>query len=225
MKKKVLIFLAILLLPITVFAKSKTSCDYTLNSKLKQYASNINIVYDYAISDNTAYFSVTINNLTSDMYVIDKTTEARYDYKDTNNGELIIPGYSNVEKLKYEIYSANAACKDVLLISQYISLPVYNKYSSDPLCDGVTDFPLCYRFLKINMTYDEFKYHVTKYKNKKPEEIQKKEKKKNVLNETLWDQIVEFMLHYGVIIVAVIAILLTIISIRKSRKNRFDFKL
>ena len=219
--KKICLFVLMLILPISVFARAKTSCDYSLMSKLKKYASNVNIIYDYRIENNEAYYNITISNLVPDIYVVDETFNNTYRY--TNGGEVVIPNIKNTKKIKYKILSANAGCPDEVLLTQYIKLPVYNKYSTDPLCDGLENYKLCYTFLDTDITYDEFKKKIEAYKNKKPVEEEVITKKKNIKSD--WDKFLDFMLQYGIYIAAAIAIIITIISVRRSRKNKFDFKL
>jgi hypothetical protein len=221
--KKIWLFILLLVLPISVFARSTTKCDYTLLSKLKKYASNVNIIYDYKIVDNEAYFNVTINNIVPDIYIIDEITGSNYSYDNTNNGELVIPNVSGVKKLKYKIMSHNSECSDELLLTQYIKLPVYNKYSNDPLCDGMEGYKLCYTFLDTEITYEEFKKKIEEFKKEKSSE--KEEVKEIVKSKSDWDKFLDFMIKYGIYTVGALAIIITILSIRRSRKNQFDFKL
>lgn len=225
MKKNglMIIILMLVLLPFNVSAKSKTDCDYGLLSSMKQYASNVNIIYDYYLKDNNAYFNVTINNLTSNMYVVDEVTGSKYYFSDTNNGELIIRDYKDVETLKYKIYSNNSECMDEVLIIQYITLPVYNKYSTDPLCEGISDYQLCHRFLKTNISYEEFKKQVTEYKTGKEKEVV--EDKKEVKDEmTFVEKLIDFAKRFGILFVILIVGLIVYI-VKQRKKNRFDFKL
>ena len=70
--KKVWLFFLVLVIPIGVFARAKTSCDYTLLSKLKRYASNVNIIYDYKIINDEVYFDITISNVVPQIYISDE---------------------------------------------------------------------------------------------------------------------------------------------------------
>lgn len=221
--KKIFLFLFMLILPISVLAKAKTGCDYSLVSKLKQYASNINIIYDYRIVNNEAYFDVTINNITSNIYIFDEITGQKYYYNSTNNGELIIQNYKDVNKLRYKIYSNNIECNNQLLLTQYINLPIYNKYSTDLLCQGIEEYSLCHTFLQTNISYDEFVEKVTAYKNRKNKPSKEEENK--VMKKTNWDKFLDFMLSYGLYIVALLAILVAFVSRKRRKKNEFDFKL
>lgn len=221
--KKIYLFILMLVLPITVFARAKTGCNYSLLSKLKKYASNVNIVYDYKIVNNEAYFNITINNLVPDIYVLDETSGKTYNYSSSNNGELVISDVHGVQKLKFKIISSNAGCNDETLLTSYVTLPVYNKYSTDPLCDGLDNYKLCYTFLDTGLTYEEFKENVEAYRNRKPAEEEEPVNSEHVKTE--WEKFLDFMMKYGIYIMAGLAIIITIISVRRSKKNKFDFKL
>ena len=218
--KKLWLFIIMLVLPISVFARARIGCDYSVLSKLKKYASNVNIIFDYRIENNEAYFNVIISNLISDIYVLDESSGKTYS---SNGGDVVISNIHGVKNIKYKILSKNAACSDELLITQYIKLPVYNKYSTDPLCDGLDNYNLCYTFIDTNLTYDEFKEMVEAYRTKKPEK--QEEVVKNEYVKTDWEKFLDFLIKYGIFIAAALAILITIISVRRNRKNKFDFKL
>lgn len=218
--KKIWLFILMLVLPICVSARAKTGCDYTLLSKLKKYASNVNIIYDYKIVNNDAYFNITINNLVHDIYILDETSGKRYS---SDNGEIVIPDIHGVKKITFKIFSNVSSCSDELLLTQYVTLPVYNKFSTDPLCDGLDNYNLCYTFIDTDLSYEDFKEKVEAYRNRKPDEIEEEVKKEHVKSD--WEKFLDFMVKYGIFIAAAIAILITIISVYRSRKNQFDFKL
>ena len=219
--KKLWLFVLMLILPVSVFARAKTGCDYSLVSKLKKYASNVNIIYDYRIENNEAYYNIIISNIVPDIYIYDETFDKTY--VTANNGEIVIPNIKNTKKVKIKIMSANAECRDEVLLTQYIKLPVYNKFSTDPLCEGIDNYKFCYTFLDTDISYEEFKKKIEAYKNRKPAEENVESKKKKVKSD--WDKFLDFMLDYGIYIAAGFAILLTAISVYRSRKNKFDFKL
>ena len=219
--KKVWLFILVLVIPIGVFARAKTSCDYTLLSKLKRYASNVNIIYDYKIINDEVYFDITISNVVPQIYISDETSGKTY-YA-SGNGEIVISNVHNIKKNTFKIKSNDILCMDELLLTQYVTLPVYNKFSTDPLCDGLDNYNLCYTFIDTDLTYDEFKEKIEAYKKKKPEEEKKEVQKEYIKSD--WEKFLDFMIKYGIFIAAAIAILITSISIYRSRKNKFDFKL
>lgn len=222
MKKRIIILLIVLfIIPINVMAVSRVSCDYSVLSNLKKFAGNITYSYDYYIKENQAYFNITVSNITSEMYIVNKKDNKKYEYKQTNNGELVINDVTDTEKMTLEIYSNNSECPNEMLAAIYINLPVFNKFSVDPLCEENKEYKLCKRFLKTSVSYDIFVKQINKYiedKNKPQEE--EKEIKQTKEKADMFDLLIRFLPL--IIIVMVIA---AIYIINQRKKNSFDFKL
>lgn len=223
MKKIILIVSLLFLLPISVQAKANTSCDYTLLANLKSLASNINISYDYYIESNEAYFNVTINNITPDIYIVDNVTNVIYNYQNTSAGEVIINNYKDVTKLQYSVYSSDNNCNGELLSTLYITLPTYNQYSSNPVCDDIKDYSLCQRWNPFNGTHEDFITRVNNYKNSKVvEEDPIEEEKKDIT--TLLDKLGTLYSKYYIVLYVIIILPSIIIIYRHNKKSKFDFK-
>lgn len=223
MKRIILIVSLLFLLPISVQAKANTNCDYTLLANLKSLASNINVSYDYYIESNEAYFNVTINNITPDIYIVDNVTNVTYNYQNTNAGEVIINNYKDVTKLQYSVYSSDNNCNGELLSTLYITLPTYNQYSSDPVCDDIKDYSLCQRWNPFNGTYEDFITRVNNYKNSKVvEEDPIEEEKKDITS--LLDKLGTLYSKYYIILYVIIILPSIIIIYRHNKKSKFDFK-
>lgn len=125
-----------------------------------------------------------------------------------------------------EIIGLTNTCDDVLKTIQ-ITLPEYNKYSEDPLCEGIEEFVLCNPTYAKKIDYDTFvsrvkTYKRTKEKNKQQEMIEKNDNEKNETIEIIQKYIKEHIVSIIIIIIFVVLIIITIIvtakSIRKSRR-------
>ena len=215
MKKKIILLaISMLVFPMSVFAKSSTNCNYSELANLKKYASNINVMYDYYIENNEAYFNVTINNVTPEMYILDEVTGQKYYYSAENKGEIVIRGYNKVQSLKYTAYSNIPTCMDNVLSRHYIQLPIYNRYANDPLCNDIKGFRLCQRFLITDISYEDFVRQTKKYINDKDKPIEEeKEEKEKIKNFESWQDIV---LRYSPLAaILIIALVIYIIQRRK----------
>lgn len=221
MKKRILMIILLLLIPLKINEVSAiviSSCKISVLSELKSVASNINLSYTYEIRNNNAYFKVTINNLNNKFYIIDNLGNKFY-YNNSNNGEIITNEYSNIEKIKYSIYSNIPECMNDLLTTKYINLPTYNIYYTDPLCKGMEDYKICQKWYKQTLDYDEFVIKVNKYKNvhKELEEV----KKETVSTKGLFDILFDVYINYYYIILPIIIIICLSFMYIKNRKNRF----
>lgn len=215
--KKIILFLMASFAFINSSALTYGGCDYSTVARMKSIVSNINISYDYTIINNEAYFNVTINNLTGDIYFYDTETGKNYYYTDTNNGEITIYNYKTSGS--YKFYSNNNFCRDISLGSKYYNFPEYNVYYTDSLCSDIPNYSLCQKWASINYSRDEFEQKVSEYKNSK-EQIE--EEKINVEYEkTILDIIVELYIKYYYYFLGGLILICSIIIIINYRKNRF----
>ena len=178
MKKKINIILAFVILLVIKITNCDAlkygGCEYTQISKLKSFVTNINIYYDYHISNNTPYFDVTITNLVPGIYMQDSNTNKIYNYSDSKDGEIVIKDYDWYSG-NYKFYSALSECYGISLGTKYYNFPTYNIYYGSELCKDIKNFSLCQKWAKINYSSSEFLELVNEYKeslNKKDETIE-----------------------------------------------------
>lgn len=213
--KKLILFLFICFSFINSFALSYGGCDYSTVARMKSIVSNITISYDYKIVDNQAYFNVTLNNLTNDVYFYDTVTKKKYYYKDTNNGEITI--YNYTYSGGYKFYSNNSSCYNFALGSRYYSFPQYNHYYSDPLCSDIPNYSLCQKWANVSYSRQDFEKMVREYKEGKEnqEEITVEYEK------TIIDKIIELYIKYYYYFLGGIILIFVPVIVISDRKNRF----
>lgn len=221
MKRILLIICVLLLAPKVAFARSKTSCDYTLLANLKKLASNINVTYTYYIKDNEAYFDVTLTNLQENIYFTDNFNRTYY-YNNTLGGVITIPGYRS-GKVTFTFYSNDSECLNEKLSVKYANLPYYNSFYNYEECKGIEEFSLCQKWSKSNYGYDEFRERTNKYKqSKNNSEVNNNE----IISKNWFEKIVDLYLSYYYIITPlfILAVLGIMYSIKyiKYRLNRFN---
>lgn len=222
----IIMIFVLLLMPKMVYADGLYGiCDYKDLSDYRALANNVNITYSYDMVKGEPIFSITLTNLSEYMYVTDVyRNKTYYNSNFTKENELTLTGYTNNQKVKLQIYTRDGGCSDQLLTTKYITIPAYNKFYSDEVCDGVEEYSLCQRWAAVSIDYDEFVAKVTEYKEKKfarEEAINFKNK------ETLLEKIFTFVgEYYAILVCGVIVIVLIIGAIQKIflKKNQFDFK-
>lgn len=217
MKKIILFFLSIFLF-INSSALTYGGCDYSTVSRMKSIVSNINISYDYKMVNNEVSFSVTLNNLTNDIYFYDTNTHKTYYYSNTNNGELTINNYSGYSG-NYKFYSNNNNCRGISLGTKYYSFPSYNKYYNHSFCLDVPNYSLCQKWANVNYSQEEFEKMILDYMNKEGEV---EEEIIIEYEKTFLDEIVEFYVKYYYIILGILILVCTTIIIIYNKKNRFN---
>jgi hypothetical protein len=214
----------IMILPTKVSAASL--CENKVLSDYKSLASNINIYYTYSMQNGKPVFDITISNIYEDIYIVDTTKNKTYKYQNfTSDYELILKGYTDNQRVKFQIYTSVSGCYGQLLSTRYVTLPNYNEYSDDNVCAGAEDYSLCQKWGAMSLSYEEFVSRVEKYKESKskPPVVEEEEDKTLSLTEQLF----RFVGKYYVFLVGgIIIIILIIAAIRNIslRKNQFDFK-
>ena len=101
---------------------SNAECSYERQAELSRIASNVQFSYTYEMTENYPRFTVSVTNITNDIYVIDDygviisgATEGNRTYQGSNNIEFVI-------------YSNDSSCRGEKLLTQYVSFPTYNKF-------------------------------------------------------------------------------------------------
>lgn len=216
--KKIILFLLIYFSCSSVFALTYGGCNYSDVSRMKNIVSNINISYDYKIINNEAYFSITLNNLTGEIYFYDTTTKINYYYNNTNNGEITISGYK-LYPGNYRFYSNKKECYGTYLGSKYYDFPSYNIYYKDPLCSDIPNYSLCQKWVYVKYSRDEFEEKVYEYKESKNISG---EKEINVeYQKTFFDTIVEIYIKYYYYFLGGLILVCSVIIVINNRKNHF----
>lgn len=209
--RKIGFFLLILLFPI---ASSKAYyCKYSEISKYKSLASNISTSYDYNQKGDDVTFSITLNNLDKNLYIVDTTSNKTYWY---TKDEIVITNYAPGSIVKYNVYANNEYCNEDLLYTIRVNLPSYNKYYNDAICNGIEDYALCQRWYGHNYDYNTF---ISKVENYKKSLIKEEKPEIIVENKSYLDLIIEWLLKYYYIILILIILISTISIIRINKKN------
>lgn len=216
--KKILLFLIINFIFCSASALTYNGCDYADISKMKSIVTNINLSYDYKIINNEAYFNVTINNLTEDIYFYDTATGKEYYYSDTNNGELVIYNY-NITSGSYKFYSTKNNCSRILLGTKYYNFPVYNRYYGSPLCSDIPNYSLCQKWGYVNYSQDEFEKIIYEYKKNKP--IEEDVEIEAEYKKTFFDKIVDIYINYYYYFLGAVILICVVVIIINNKKNYF----
>lgn len=223
MRKKIMftIFL-ILLFCDNIGALNYRGCDSSKISRLKSLISNINISYEYKLINGTPSFDVTINNIPSDVYFVDSKdiyygeVQKKYYFSDTKNGELTIYNYYG-KGGSYKFYSNIQGCKEVLLGKKYYKFPVYNPYYGDSLCEGISNYSLCQKWVNVSYSHQEFEEKINEYKKSK--EI-KQENQNITYEKTIIDYIVDlYVKYYYLFLIGIIVVFIPVIIVKK-RKDK-----
>lgn len=213
--KKILLILLLILIPLKVDAL----CDYQKRASEKRLAANVNFSYDYVEGDKIT-FNITVSNLFEGLKLEDdKGNIYQYGYNKDNPSEIVLTGYQEGATITFKILSPNSDCNSDLLYTKYVVLPSYNYYYNDPVCSGVTNFSLCQKWVKHDLTREQFIKEVNNFKNKKQEQEKPEEK----IEKTILQQIIDFLVNYYYILLAIIGVAIIIVVIINRKRNDVGF--
>ena len=218
--KRLLFIMALVFLLFPLKVEAAWYCDYKDLAELKAIATNIKYIYDYRIESDKALFTITLTNIYKEFYVYDVKNN-KYYYPDRNKdiSEITIDGYQSGISYNFVIYTTREKCEEETVYSFYVTLPTYNKYYLDPLCEGYENYSLCQKWNNLgNMSYEEFKDDMQAYIDSLKEQEEAKEEDDFSI---YW--LLEFYLKYYMYILPTVIVGLLIVIYNLSRKNRVGF--
>ena len=201
MKKSVMYGLCGLLGISALITANASVCSTEEQAKLKKVASNVSSTYvekeelvdpsKYLTNDEVGYepvyeyyFNVIFSNIDSDTYVKisnDYNDEVKFiRYADTEDGIYTFTwkNTDKITKFTYEVYSsAETSCPDEKYYTGYQVLPKYNEFSETAMCEGISDFESCHKYIMVNIDPVEQERLITEYLSKKNKEKEQKGKK------------------------------------------------
>lgn len=217
MKKVLLLIICLISFPCVCNAES---CSNTEIGQISGFSSNVNIVYLVNIKNDVPEFSITITNLTSDMAVLDKITSKLY--KGFKNGGYLNIKTKNSGKYSFDIYSLKCKFKSG---TKSITLPKYNLYYKDELCQGLEDYSQCQRWSGYSANRTTFENDIKKIKEIKAKE-EVKEETKVVVKKSWYNQFEEIILKFWWAFAIILIILIGLFYIIRNnrKKNEYNFK-
>ena len=223
MKKIKYILFTFLILSLSILSVNAECTKEEINT-LKQEANKIKVTYKHLgaveteIGTDYNRFKITVKNIDNDFKVYIPIYEVELEESNgTAEYELSTGNWT------LEIYSEK--CEESVRNISF-RLPTFNKYSLDPLCEGIDgeEFRLCDKYLEYQVSYDTFKRKAEEYRS--THEI-KKDNNKNTEEHSsvkvILNKMLEFMTNYQIYILIVLGVLLLIfiiIIVTKKKKKR-----
>jgi len=211
----ILMFIFLMIIP----SITKAECGYSEISRLQALATNLGFSYNYTETDeginSKVNFNITITNMVPELYIVDQTNIKVYYYN--QNKEVTIGNYKPGSTTRFIVYGNSGACKGVEISNNYVTLPSYNRFYKDEVCNGVSDYKLCNRWSRVDLSYSSFVKKVTEYKEQLNKEVPPVEQEKTVL-----EIIIDFLAKYSFYVFGFIIIVCSILIFYLKRKDDFD---
>lgn len=239
MKKNLAVLLAAGTLVSWTNVSAASKCSYEDLTDIKKEAANIKATFEEAVGEyedrytvddegnkvdkvTYKYFDIKFMNISPNTYI--KVANSSNEdvkiitYDDTDEGSYLLSWYDleEVTTFNYSIYTAtNTKCPGEEIRKGTFTIPKYNFYYGEKICDGISDYYLCQEFITTNADEDNIYKTIEKYKTEK-KEIEEKEENEKEKNKN----------SIGTLIAAVIFALLVcgggtvlILKERRSKKN------
>ena len=178
-----------------------------------------NFSYNYVEVHNginsSVNFSITISNLIPELYVVDQTNIRVYNY---NGSDIVIDGHFPGSTTQFIIYGNTENCRGTELITNYVTLPPYNRFYKDEVCSDITGYKLCNRWTRVDMSHSEFIKKVEEYKSRlKVEDNPIQDQDINLV-----EKVIAFLSNYSFYLFGEIIIVCSSLIFYLKRKDDFD---
>ena len=217
MKKILLITLVSLIVNTNIIYAECTTKDKEYYESIKD---KYNISYEFD-KDTKAYkLYLTYGDDSAFSYEIEGDIMDNVNYEFKDNTTII----SNITPGEYilRVIGVSDSCSDTFR-EETITLPKYNEYAYDPICEGIEEFVLCSPTYDKEIDYETFISRANTYrKNKEKGNDTTDDEKGNKNTITEWFKNNYQYIIYGLIGIAVLIMAIIIIKIiyNKERKRR-----
>ena len=204
---------------------------------------NTNIIYAECTTEEQEYYK-SIEDKYQTTYVFDKesrTSTMTLTYGDISTFSYSIEGdgmeIANIEVTDKIIVSNLApgqyiafvvgltdSCNDVLK-KEEITLPQYNQYAYDPVCEGIEEFVLCSPTYNKELDYDTFISRVNSYKKNKAnqDKTDNNTEEKPTIKEWFKDNYMYFIYAIiGIVVLLIIALIIKVIYNHERKRRRLE---
>jgi len=149
---------------------SNAQCSYERQAELSKIASNVQFSYTYDFQINEdgeriPKFSVFINNITRDIYIIED-----YNGLVINSMDEKKIDYTGIPSVQFTIYSNDPNCKGEKLLVKNVNMPVYNQFSHSEECQKNPTFKFCQLWGDKPLNTEDFNTELNQKINETKEE-------------------------------------------------------
>ncbi len=164
--KKICYFVFTILFSCLLINCVNAQCTNDEISLLKKEADKIKVTYKHLGAVEVEgglleynHFTLTFNKLTTDFNIKDDFGNLLD--RDFNSNYITFESDTGT----YKYYIISKKC-DIILSTINVTLPRFNIYSLDPLCEGISgnDFALCGKYFEHEVSYEYFEKKINDYK-------------------------------------------------------------
>lgn len=165
--KRIIVILALLFIfPTSILA---ANCGGTIKEEYTKMANNITYVIEMNDDGNeNRTANITFSGLSKDLLIKESDySTGKTNYYNEYFGEYTYKNLPLGTNYNFKIIGRKECNIDALRIIN-ITLPNYNPYYNDPICENARNYKLCQKWTTVNVTYEEFQENVKNYLNSIP---------------------------------------------------------
>lgn len=216
MKRIILGLFIILLIPSKTLA---LKCTESQIERFEKLAKQIQVTYDYQEKEDNVQFTIKFHNVHNDLYLIDYNTfDETMIYNDNRSGIITASNYQPGLTYTFEVVNKKSLCDLTIITKVTTTLPSYNKYYKDSLCDGIENYFLCQKWANVGtISYSDFKKGIESYRlqNKITEPVIDED-----IEYSFWDKIRNFVADYYFYFVLVFVFFVGIVLFVKQKQKK-----
>ncbi len=238
MNKKTLFIFTLFSLFVWVLKPNAETCTTAELARLKKEAAKVKLTYieeeeeieltPEMIADGASkpllnpYFNMKLANVTPELEVYitnDYNDDGEMVYGSSVNGlyEFRWDEVYDIVKFTYKVSaSSTSSCPQEELSIGYLVTPKYNTFADMVMCEGISDYKYCSKFVTFEMNYLDQEKKIKDY-------IAEKKAKESESKENIFDKISEFINEHKTLVIggamAVAAVGVTYVIMVKRRKR------
>ena len=198
------------------------ACTQDEINEFKRIEDDYKVTYDF--NKNTKKYTLRFEAPLPDKYYYEMSASENIVCQGINETTIECDGFL-ADTYEIVIVGMTEKCNDTLKTTT-LTLPKYNEYSEDPLCEGIEEFVLCNPTYDKEIDYDTFVSRVETYKRTKNKneninndnDTGNNNKLLNNMKTYIEENLIQIIIVTVFIILVVITTIITAKSIRKSRR-------
>lgn len=219
MKKIITIILVSLIINTNIIY---AECTIEEQEYYKSIEDKYQTTYVFDKESRTYTMTLTYGDISTFTYIIDNSA-IEYANIESYDDRMVI---SNLIPGKYGIYVVGTtdSCDD-LFKTEEITLPEYNQYAYDPVCEGIEEFVLCSPTYDKELDYDIFISRVNSYKKNKAnqDKTDNNTEEKPTIKEWFKDNYMYFIYAIiGIVVLLIIALIIKVIYNHERKRRRLE---
>lgn len=198
-------------------------CNPSDKERLQKLANNISVTLEEYEENGGTYFKATFTGLSKELRIYsDRKHFYYYNYSNNVIDEVELHVYSG-RTYQFTV-NGNSTCPYNNFRTITISIPSYNPYYKDQICDNASEYRLCQKWYQNDLSYDEFINDVNNYISNRQNNDSNGNNAGNSYDDYYFDfnfgRFYRLVYFPSLVVTIILMILLVIFWNKENKKNR-----